>query len=213
VHLGDVQAGADLDLREVVVEAQAQDGPFAVGEDRRHGVDADGVVDASEAVLGHADRLTERRGVVIAGTGRVLERYAVVGACGEPRLDDLLDGDAGAVGDLPARRRSSEFAFELVARALDVERALLQFAWDSDEPALVAEVALQFAGDGRDREGRERDLAGGVEAVDRVQQPDRGDLDEVVAEVTVAVIASREMTRQREKAATSSSRAALSPSR
>jgi hypothetical protein len=57
-------------------------------------------------------------------------------------------------------------------------------------------VALDLAGDGRHGEGRELHLAIEIEAVDGLQQPDRGDLLEVVERLALVRVAPREAARQ-----------------
>jgi len=65
---------------------------------------------------------------------------------------------------------------------------------------VVAVVALQLAGDRGDGERRELAPALGVEAVDRAEQPDAGDLDEVVERLGAAVVAPREAAGERQEA-------------
>ena len=50
------------------------------------------------------------------------------------------------------------------------------------------------------REGGERRLAGRVEAVDGLQQAERGDLDEVVELLAAALVAARQLARERQEA-------------
>ena len=64
----------------------------------------------------------------------------------------------------------------------------------------VAEVALQLAQDRGHRVGREGRPAGGVEAVDRLHEPDAGDLHEVVEGLVGALVAARELARERQEA-------------
>ena len=56
-------------------------------------------------------------------------------------------------------------------------------------PDAVAEVALQLAEDRRRGEGGEGDAALGVEAVDRVEQAEVGDLEQVVEGLAGAAVA------------------------
>jgi hypothetical protein len=78
----------------------------------------------------------------------------------------------------------------------------LEFARHPDSPAVVAEVALEFSEDGGEGKARERESALGVEAVDRLEQAERGDLLEIVG-VGAAVIAASEVGGERKKAAAS----------
>src|SRR5262249_38905956 len=93
----------------------------------------------------------------------------------------------------------AELARELLAHALEFEGELLQVARYADRPALVAEVALELTEDRRDREARERGLAARVEAVDRLQQAERGDLLEVVELLAAPLVAARELARERQE--------------
>ena len=96
--------------------------------------------------------------------------------------------------------RTAELARHLVADAVDLDRELLQVARHAHRPALVAEVALELAEDRRDRERRERGLARRVEAVDRLEQPERGDLDQVVELLPAALVAAGELAREGQEA-------------
>ena len=64
---------------------------------------------------------------------------------------------------------------------------------------MVAEVALELADDRRDGERGEREAAVGVEALDRLQQGERGDLLEIV-ELGLAVVAPSEVAAERQEA-------------
>jgi hypothetical protein len=65
---------------------------------------------------------------------------------------------------------------------------------------VVAVVALQLADDRRDGECRELAAALGVEAVDRAEQSDARDLDEVVERLGAAVVAPGEAAGERQEA-------------
>ena len=89
---------------------------------------------------------------------------------------------------------------QLGDRAVDLQRELLQVARHAHRPRAVAEVALDLAEDGRHRVARERDLALEVEAVDRLDQAEAGDLEEVVEGLLGALVAARELARERQEA-------------
>ena len=107
---------------------------------------------------------------------------------------------ADRLGDLGGRRRAPELARELLHAVVDLHHALLHAARDVDGPAVVTEVALELAEHRRHRVGRERGLARGVEAVDRLDQPERRHLDEVVERLVGAAVAPRHPPRQRQQA-------------
>ena len=81
---------------------------------------------------------------------------------------------------------------------LDLGHELLDRARDADGPAEVAEVALDLAEDRRDGERGERQPAVRVEALDRLQQAERGDLFDVLA-LWTGEITTGEVTGERKK--------------
>ena len=66
-------------------------------------------------------------------------------------------------------------------------------------PALVAEVALQLAEDGRCGVARELRAAAGFEAVDRLDQAEARDLQQVVERLVGVRVAQREIASQRQE--------------
>ena len=85
-------------------------------------------------------------------------------------------------------------------RAREPEAQLLHAARDVQRPGAVAEVPLDLADDRRHRVGRELDAALGVEALDREQQADRADLDEVLERLPAARVARGEAAHERQVA-------------
>ena len=135
--------------------------------------------------------------VVVA---RPVQRHGAVGGGRLAGLQDLLGGGADLLGELGHRRRAAELAAQFVADPLDADGQLLEVARDADRPALVAEVPLELTEDGRHGERRERGLAGGIEAVDGLQQSERSDLDEVVELLAAVLVAARQLAGEREEA-------------
>ena len=91
-------------------------------------------------------------------------------------------------------------ARQLGDRPVDLEGELLEVARHADGPRPVAEVALELAEDRRDGVAREGDVALGVEAVDRLDQAERRDLDEVLQRLLGALVATRELAGERQEA-------------
>ena len=200
VHLGDADPLADLRLRQVLLEAQPQHLALAVGQHAHQPLDGGGVLGQPEARVLGAEGVGVGVAVLLVVGARPVERDGAIGGRRLARLEHLLERGAGALGDLARRRRAAELARHLVRHAVDPHRHLLQVARHAHRPALVAEVALELAEDRRDGERRERGLARGVEAVDRLQQAERGDLDQVVELLAAALVAARELARQRQEA-------------
>ena len=95
------------------------------------------------------------------------------------------------------RRRPAELVRELVEHARQADAQLLQAAWDVHRPGLVAEVATNLADDRRHRVARELHAAVDVEAVDRLDQPERADLDEILQRLPPAGVAVRQRAHER----------------
>ena len=93
-----------------------------------------------------------------------------------------------------------QVARELGDGAVDLQRELLQVARDAHRPGPVAEVALDLAEDRRHGVAGERDLAVEVEAVDRLDEAERRDLEEVVERLLGALVAARELAGERQEA-------------
>ena len=115
-------------------------------------------------------------------------------------LEDVLLVGADLGGDLADRRLAMEVKRELGDGAVDLQRELLQVARHAHRPRAIAEVALDLAQDRRHRIAREGDLALEVEAVDRLDQTEAGDLEEVVEGLLGALVAARELARERQEA-------------
>jgi hypothetical protein len=69
-----------------------------------------------------------------------------------------------------------------------------------DRPALVAEVPLELTEDRRGGEAGEPVATAGLEAIDRLQQPQARDLDEVVDVLVGVPVAKRQLARERQEA-------------
>ena len=190
---------ADLRLREVLREAQAQHLALALGQHRHQALDRRGVLGEAEARVLDAHRVGDAVAVLVV-VARAVERDRPVGARRLARLEHALDRDADVLGDLRRRRRAAERARELLAHAVDADGHLLQVARHAHRPAAVAEVALELAEDRRHRERGERGRPLRLEAVDRLQQAERGDLDQVVERLAAALVAPRKLARQRQEA-------------
>ena len=148
-------------------------------------------------VLLGAERLERVELAVLVGSAD-RERERGVRAAGLERLQHELLLDARRLGELGDRRRPAELDGLVLddLRELDVE--LLEPARDAHRPALVAEVALDLADDVRGRVGRQLDAAVDVEAVDRLDQADAADLDEIVELLAAVGVAPGERADERE---------------
>ena len=89
---------------------------------------------------------------------------------------------------------------QLLLRLFDLERLLLSSARHVYRPAEVAEVALELTENRRHRERGEGGPALGVEAVDRLDEAQAGDLEKVVERLSRAGVPSGELARQGQEA-------------
>src|ERR671915_1675737 len=197
MHLGDADPRPDLGLREVLREAQAQHLALAVAEGGHQALDGSRVLGDAEAGILGAHRLGHAVAVLVV-VARAVEGDGAIRPRGLARLQHLLRRGADVAPDLGRRRSAPELARQLLGDALDADRHLLEVAGHANRPAAVAEVALELAEDRRHRERGERRGAVRLEAVDGLEQAERGDLDEVVERLAAALVAAREVARQRQ---------------
>ena len=95
-------------------------------------------------------------------------------------VEEFFGCAADLCGELACGRIAPEIIGELFALAFDPDRALLQLARRADRPREVAKVAQDLALHGRYRERAEGGAMSWVIAVQRLEQPDGGDLLEVL---------------------------------
>ena len=140
------------------------------------------------------DRFDVQRGVelpVLVGAASG-ERERGVGAPGLERLQHQLLLDPGGFRELRDRRRALELDGELLDQPRELDVQLLEPARDAHRPAAVAEVPLDLTDDVRRRVSRQLHPALDVEPVDRLDQADRADLDQVVELLAAVGVAPRE---------------------
>ena len=197
MHLRDPDLLRDLALRQAVEEAQVQDPPLALVEGAEAGSEHGAVLRDRVLVLLGAERLERvELAVLVGAAGRERERR--VGAAGLERLQHELLLDAGCLRELGDRRRPAELNGLVLDDLRELHVELLEAARDAHGPALVAEVALDLADDVRGRVGGQLDAAVDVEAVDRLDQADAADLDEIVELLAAVGVAPRQRADERE---------------
>ncbi len=184
LHLADPDERADLGLREVLLEAQPQHLALALGQRHSRRPASRGprqgrspppgyrrVADAARRPRRAAARLVERRGPIRAGGLQASSTCST-----SAPTCSAISMTVGIAAQVRRQRPG----------AVDPQRKLLEVARHAHGPRPVAEVALDLAQDRGDRVGGERDLALDVEAVDRLDQAQRGDLHEVVQRLLAA---------------------------
>ena len=158
-------------------------------------------LDARVAELLVGERLAVAPVVVAVRPGaRGVQRGRLVGGRGLHRLEHVLDRQPERRRHVPRTRGAAELARQRRHRVADLERELLGGARHSHRPALVAEVPLELAEHRRHGVLGEAAAALDVVAVDGLQQPHAGDLDEVVVELAAMAVATRELPCERHEA-------------
>src|SRR5215218_5014916 len=178
VHLRDAEAAGDLGLGHAAEEAQVQDAPLALGQAGDEGAERGPVLERLQALVLGADVLADRGGVLAAGRG--VQGHDRIGVGGVEALQHLLLGQVGLGGDLGDGGGAPDLLGQLGHHLVQPQVQLLEPPGHPHRPALVAEVALELADDGRGGVGRELHLPLQVEAVDGLQQPDGAHLDQVL---------------------------------
>src|ERR1700704_4717406 len=117
--------------------------------------------------------------VVVAGRGPI-QRHQAIERTSLHRLEHLFFGDAGPLGDLRGRGRATVLLAQRGDDPAQLQVQLLHPPGYADGPTAIAEVSLQLAEDRRRRERRELEPTLGVETLDRLQEANQRDLDEVV---------------------------------
>src|SRR5581483_2888177 len=149
-----------------------------------------------ELFLDDAERLhaVELR-ALLRGSG---ERLRGVRAARFQGLDYLFLLDACGLGQLRDRRRPLELRAHVLDQAREHLVQLLEPPRDVHRPGAVAEMPLDLADDRRHGVRPEEDPSLEVEPVDRLDQPDRRDLDEVVELLAAARVPARDRPRERQ---------------
>ena len=107
---------------------------------------------------------------------------------------------AAALRDLRHGGLAVQVAGQLDDLLVHAQRQLLQAAGHAHRPRAVAEVAPDLAQDGRHGVAGERDVAAEVEAIDRLDEPQTGDLEEIVEGLPAALVAARQPAREGQEA-------------
>src|SRR5918996_3120364 len=197
VHLRDSDLLRDLRLRKALEEAQVEDAALAFVERTQPRGEHGAVFAHLVFVLDLAERLerVEIRVAVAGGGGRKREGRVCLAAL--PRPEDLFLFHSRRLGEVGDRRRALKLHRELLEQVRQADVQLLEPTRDAHRPALVAEVALDLADDVRRGVGGELDAALDVEAVDRLDEPDRADLDEVLELLAAVRVAPRQRPHER----------------
>jgi hypothetical protein len=190
---------ADVLLREVFLEPQAQEIPLLGAQIAHEVLDGGAVVDVGEPGVQTADAVLEMV-FSLVGRRRRRERRRRAGAERLARFEDALEREARAACDLFDRRRVTEIVQQLCDRTLDQHRLLLQIARWPDGPARVAKVTAHLSGDGRPCIAREWHAAGWVIAINRLEEANAGHLQEVIERLLRLQVLAGDVPCQREVA-------------
>src|SRR4051812_30216513 len=180
MHLRDADLLRDLRLGQPLEEAQVKDHPLALVEHAEARLENRAILGDLVLVLLGSERLEGVEVAVVVLPRPRRERERAVGPAALERLEHFLFRDLGSLGELGDRGRAPELDRQLLEQPGELDVQLLEAARHAHRPAAVAEVTLDLADDVRRRIGGQLDAAVDVEAVDRLDQPDRADLNEVL---------------------------------
>src|SRR5215471_7134080 len=180
VHLADAQALGDLGLGHLLEEPHDHDPPLALVEVLHRALQhLPHLHPVQVRVLG-AHRLAELAAALRAAADRRVDRHRRQGRAHLHRLQHVVRLHPEALRDLRNRRLAVELVLELLVGPHDLLVQLLEPPREADRPALVAEVATDLAQDRRRGERRELVAEIRIEAVDRLDQAQEADLDDVL---------------------------------
>src|SRR5262245_47985617 len=197
MHLRNADLGGDLGLCQPVEEAQLDDPALPLVERAEPGLDEDAVLDLAEPSVGRPEHVLHGLvvGALVAERLREGPRRVRLGRL--QRLDDLVLVRLGRLGELRDRRRAAELGGLGLDRAREADAELLHPARHVQRPRAIAEVPLDLADDRGDGVRRELDAPRRVEPLDREEEPDGADLDEVLLRLAPAGVARRQAPHER----------------
>ena len=176
----------DLRLAQPREEPQVKQPPLSRGEHAEAGREDRPLLAELESAVEHACDLAVA--VVALPPGPERQRDGRLNPFESQCLLDLGLADARVLCDLGDRRRALELRRKLCRAGAQARAQLLEAPRDLDRPSSIPEVALDLSCDRRDREGAEVDAALDVEPVDRLDQPDRSYLDEVLVQLASVAV-------------------------
>src|SRR5919106_99790 len=196
VHLRDPHAVGDLRLREALEEPQVEDLTLALRELLHLRRQRGSILEVLEMLVLLAQVVGEGGRSTLLGLNGRVERGEVVRLCDLQTFQHALLAYPGGLGDLLDRRRTAQLLAQVTDRLRQLEVQLLESPRYPNCPPLVAEVALELSDDGRCRVRRELDFPLEVEPLDRLQQTNSADLDEVLKQRAAVAKAPREELHQ-----------------
>jgi len=196
VHLGDAEVVGDLALAEVAVEPQHQQPPLPVGQVAQQPLHGGPVVDEAQTGVGAAEEVAHLRSPG-AVHGHV-ERGGVIGGRRRPRVAHGGLVDVEIVGQFPGVRGAGEAGGQHRARLPELEGEVLHPAGHVHVPRVVAEVALELAGDG-DHGVRGERAPLGVVPIHGLHEAEPGHLLEVLDALAPAAVAAGQPPGDRQR--------------
>ncbi len=146
-----------------------------------------------ELGIGAADLLGDGTVVLaVRGADRLIERHGHVRRPDLHGIRHVVWRNAEPLSELAHHRLSAELDLHLLVDADHRLMQLLQAPRKPDRGSFVPEVALDLARDGERRKGRELIAEVGVEALDRLDQAEVPDLDDVVERLSAVGELARE---------------------
>lgn len=181
VHLGEAELLADLGLRHFRSEAHPEKGAFAVIELGQMRLECLDVFGQGEGGVLAADEVGDKAGLLLAaGLDGPVYGVAVVAVAGHEPLRHLVLLDVEMGGEVGGGRLVAALVLQLFPGTCEVDTQFLKAPGNPHRPSGVAEEPLDLTLDVGDGQRGELHVAGGVIAVDGLDQTDRPDLEDVL---------------------------------
>src|SRR5256886_1222111 len=181
VHLRDSEPLGDLRLGQFIDEAQVHYPPLTRRQVAHRLIEQVLELHLVEVLVFPTETFGELETIVVPGRGPGgLEGDGPLRGARLHRLQYIFWRQLEFFSDFVHRRLATEFRLQPLRGDIGTLHRFLEAARHLDRPALVPEVPLDFANDGRRGEGRKLQAPLRLEALDRGEQADVADLDNVL---------------------------------
>jgi hypothetical protein len=181
VHLRDAESLGNFRLWQLIDEAEIHDSPLAWRQVAHRLVEQVLELHLVEVLVFSPETFSQLKAVVVLGRRPGgLEWDGALRGARLHRFEDIFRLQLELFGNLVDGRLATQPGLQSLRGDIGALHRFLEPARDLDRPALVPEVALDFANDRGRGEGRKLQAALRLEALDGCEQADVADLDDVL---------------------------------